>query len=154
MAVLRPIMADEVSRPDISTMPMKPAACWAVSPISFSWMALEERAPARVSMSMPVACPVAFKASRRESASEASIPKAFMTDDTLSMDVETSVLLSWANFMNFAERSSSACPVNPKRVLTSPTAAPAVSKSVGISVARSLTIWFISSRAFPVAPVF
>ena len=77
-----------------------------------------------------------------------------MTEDTLSIDVETSVSLSWANLMNFAERSSSACPVRPKRVLTSPTAAPAVSKSVGISVARSFTIWHISSSSSPVAPVF
>jgi len=55
MAVFKPIMAADVSRPDISTMPIKPAACWAVSPISFSCAALEERAFASVSISMPVA---------------------------------------------------------------------------------------------------
>ena len=154
MAVFKPIMAAEVSRPDISTMPMKPAACCEFSPSSLSCTAFVCRAEASVSMSMPVACPVAFMASSRSPASEASCPKAFRTPETLSTEVETSVLFRSANLMNFPERSSSACPVKPKRVLTSPTAAPAVSKSVGISVARSLTVWFMSSKACPVAPVF
>ena len=56
--------------------------------------------------------------------------------------------------MNCPDRSSSASPVRPKRVLTSPIAAPAVPKSVGMDVARFSILFCMSSRASPDAPVF
>ena len=76
---------------------------------------------------------------------------AFCTE---SMELLTSVPLICANLMNWPDRSSSASPVRPKRVFTSPIADPAVSKSVGIVVARSFARFCMSSSASPDAPVF
>ena len=135
-------------------MPMKPAACCALRPIAFSCTAFVERAPAKVPISIPVDCPVAFNSSSTSPALLASIPKAFSTDDTSSTEVETSVLFSAANLMNCPDNFFRASPVSPKRVFTSPTAEPAVSKSVGISVASSFTMPFMDSNDLPVAPVF
>ena len=70
------------------------------------------------------------------------------------MEPLTSTPLIWANLMNFPDRSSRASPVSPNRVFTSPIAVPAVAKSVGIDVARFFTLFCMSSRASPDAPVF
>ena len=61
---------------------------------------------------------------------------------------------SSANFINLTDRSSRASPVRPKRVLTSPTAVPAVAKSVGMVLAMFRVLSCMSCRASPVAPVF
>ena len=82
------------------------------------------------------------------------MPNELSTDDTLSIEVDTSVPLRSANFMNLPDRFSSSLPVLPNLVLTSPIAEPAVSKSVGISDARFFIESCISSSALPEAPVF
>ena len=112
------------------------------------------RSFASVSMLIPVFCPVLFMASSKEPASLVDMPKASSTFWVLSMEVDTSVLFNDANLMNCAERSSRACPVRPNLVFTSPMALPAVSKSVGIWVARFFTDCCMASSASPEAPVF
>ena len=105
-------------------------------------------------MSIPVRCPTALKTSSSFPASLASIPNAASAFCVLSIDVVTSTSLTFANFRNCPERSSSSFPVTPKRVLTSPTAFPMSSKSAGISVPRFLTDSCIAFSSSPVAPVF
>ena len=105
-------------------------------------------------ISTPVCWPTVFSASSIVPASFASRPNAAKTLLTLSTDVDTSVSLIYANCKNWRDRSSRACPVSPNRVFTSPIAEPAVSKSVGMEVARFSMISRIPSKASPEAPVF
>ena len=146
-------MAVEVSRPAMLAEPRKAAASSALRPISLRVAALALRVSLSCPTSTPVFCPTVFRASSISPASSASIPKAASTLLTESTEAETSVLFRAANLINCADRSSSSCPVRPKRVLTSPMAAPAVSKSVGIVVVMSVRMPCISLRASPVAPV-
>ena len=153
-AFLRPVMTWEVSTPDFSRLPRKYAESLALIPISLRDAAFVTMDEVSVSMLIPVACPTAFSVSRSAPASSAFTPKASMTFCVWSIEDDTSVWFSSANLTNFSDRSSSACPVRPNRVFTSPMAAPAVAKSVGIRVAMFSMDFCIWSRALPEAPVF
>ena len=109
---------------------------------------------ASVSILIPVLCPTAFIVSSKAPASSALSPKADITFCVLSIAVDTSILFSCANLINFPDSSSNFCPVSPNLVFTSPIAAPAVSKSVGIEVARFFMLSCISFKALPDASVF
>ena len=154
IALLRPLRALLLSIPETSSCPRKVAAWLAVSPMACSCGALVTSDWASVSMLIPVSCPTLLSRSSMPPASDAGTPKASMAFWTWSMELETSVSFSWANFINFPDSFSSSSPVTPNRVLTSPTAAPAVAKSVGICWVRFLTDCCIPSRALPEAPVF
>ena len=82
------------------------------------------------------------------------MPKAAIAPWTLLMELDTFVPLTCENFRNCPDSSSSSFPVTPNKELTSPIAAPAVAKSVGIDVVISLRTPSISSMASPEAPVF
>ena len=154
MAVLRPMTICVESMPAISAAPMKEAASSALRPISRKEAAFVLISCARDPTSMPVCWPTVFRASSIVPASLASMPKAARTLLTLSTEVETSWLLSAANLMNWPESVSRSWPVTPKRVFTSPIAAPAVEKSVGIVAVILFRISPMLSRASPEAPVF
>ena len=105
-------------------------------------------------MESPVDCPTEFRTSSIPPAWDASMPNALRTDDTLSMEVDTSVSFKDANSTNCWESFFSLSPVRPNLVFTSPIAEPAVAKSVGMDVAISFAASCISFNALPLAPVF
>ena len=109
---------------------------------------------ARVSTLTPVSWLTFVRWSRYTPASFASLPKATRAFCVLSTAPVTSVPLIFANLIYRSDRSRSCSPLAWNRVLTSPTASPAVSKSVGMDVAISSMMPPISSSASPVAPVF
>ena len=115
---------------------------------------MESRDCASLSIGTLVSCPALLSMSRTSPASSASRPKAAIAACTLSIEFDTSVPLRSANFIKRADRSSRACPVRPNLVLTSPIAAPAVAKSVGMVVVRFFMISLMLSSASPEAPVF
>ena len=153
-AFLSPAITALVSTPDVSHCPKNVAASAADIPNSFRAAAFDTIDDANVSIEIPVSCPTLFIVSRSAPASSALKLNASITFCVLSMDELTSVPFSSANLINFADRFSSSSPVKWNRVFTSPTAVPAVSKSVGIVFAIFLAEFCISSSASPVAPVF
>ena len=153
-ALRKPCMTVSEFAPDVSSCPIMTMACSALSPISWNAVAFCTRPLASVSTDAPVACPVAVRASRIPSASSAPKPKADSAFCTVSTEPVTSVPFILANLINCVLSFSRLLPVNPKRVLTSPIAAPAVSKSVGMVVAMPCRMPCICSKLSPDAPVF
>ena len=153
-AFLRPVMTVELSTPLFSRFARNPVAELMLKPISWSAVPFVSSDDASLSSGTPVSCPALLSMSKTSPASSASRPNAAIAACTVSMEFDTSVPFRSANFINCADRSSRACPVTPKRVLTSPIAAPAVEKSVGMVVVRFFRIWLMLSSASPDAPVF
>ena len=135
-AFLRPVMTAELSTPLFSRFARKPVAVLIPKPISCRAVEFVSNDCDSLSRGTPVSCPALLRMSRTSAALSVSTPNAAIAACTLSIELDTSVPFSSANLMNWADRSSSSCPVSPKRVLTSPIAAPAVEKSVGIVVVR------------------
>ena len=152
-AFRRPPIAVEESTPFFSRFASHIVASETEKPISSKTVLLSATTVARLVAFAPVSCAALVSVSRNAPASSADMPHAAMAFWTVSTDVVTSELLRFANLTNFVERSSSSSPVTPKRVETSPTAAAAVPKSVGMLVAMSSMMDFISSSESPDAPV-
>ena len=154
MAVLRPIMAVDVSRPAIDAEPKNDADSSADNPISWNCFAFAATWSASAPTSTPVCWPTVLSASSIRPASCAPRPKPASILLTESTELDTSWSFSAANLTNLPDKSSNASPVTPNRVLTSPIAAPAVEKSVGMLVVRLFRIPCMLSKASPDAPVF
>ena len=150
----RPVMTTDVSMPDFSRFPSRTAESAALRFSSRSAEPFVTRLSASFVTLMPVSCPTLLSMSRTAPASFVSRPKADIIFCTLSIEELTSVPFSSANLMKCALRSSSSWPVTPKRVLTSPMAAPAVSNEIGMLVAMFSMRFCMSSSCSPVAPVF
>ena len=142
-AVFMPVTTAEVSIPFLLKLAINPAAELRLKPISCNCTLLVVRDVARSSTLTPVFCPAFVNISMRSIASPAESPQAAVALCTLSIDVETSVSLIWANFIKSAESCCRSSPVTSKRVATSPTAAAAWSNVVparSVDVASSVTI--------------
>ena len=153
-ALESPPMTVSTGAPDFSSCAISAVESSRDNPISWSAVALLTVSEVSVSMPIPESCAALLSASRYPDASSTGTLKASIAFCTESTDDVTSVSLSSANLTNCPASSSRASPVKPNRVLTSPTASPAVSKSVGIEVARLSTMSYISCAASPAAPVF
>ena len=100
--------------PRSSIWPMSKAACSALNPNSWNPVAFCINPCKSVPICTPVCCPTTFKESKSGPASDADKPNAAKAFCVWSTDVVTSVLFSFANFMNCPESVSSSFPVRPK----------------------------------------
>ena len=146
-------MAVDVSTPLASNCASRFILSGSDSPISLKMAPFLSSAAYNVSIDMPVSCPAFVIRPNTDWVSSTSRPNFVMIASTWSIELFRSVPLISENSMNCCDRSPSASPVSPKRVLTSPTAIPAFSASVGM-LPNTLSIWsFSASAASPVAPV-